>query len=64
MKIGKYLSGLAKLEIYYEVDKTCSLQYYINANFTGTWTPDTSIDPNSTLSYTRFVIFLHGCPLF
>ena len=64
MCITRHLCCTAKFGIFYKIDLSTGLEAHVDADFAGTWTQETSLDPNSVLSLTGFVILLFGRPLF
>ena len=45
------------------MDKSKGLEYYVDANWDGSWTQQSSHDPKLARSRTGFVIMFAGCPI-
>ena len=64
MYIATYLKYTVQISLFYNIDLSCRLEIYIDANFIGLWIKETLFDPNYVLSRSRFAIFLFRYLLF
>ena len=62
-RLGKYLSSTQSRGIVYEPNKSMGLECYVDADFSGAWTPETAHDANNVMSRTGFVIMYANCPI-
>ena len=64
MRIARYLKCTSKFGMFYQVNLNRGIEVYVDADFPGSWSNETALDPNYVLSRTGYVILLFGCPLF
>ena len=67
-KIVQYLIGTKRSNgeysgLLFNVDKTKSLEVYVDASFARDWNKTWSHEPSSVLSRTGYLIFYAGCPI-
>ena len=63
-RIGYYLLETIDKGLVYKVDKNKGLEYFVDTDFTGGWTPNDPLNPDNVLSRSRFVIMYAGIPIF
>ena len=62
-RICRYLLKHKNKGLVLKPDKTRGLECYVDADFAGSWTSNSSSDPLSCHSRTEFVITYAGCPI-
>ncbi len=62
-RIVRYLKGTADKGIIFSPDTSQGFQCFVDADFAGGFTPETSDDPVSVHSRTGYVIYFMGCPI-
>ena len=62
-RIGRYLLSTKTQGLILHPDKSRGLECHVDADFAGTWTKHSSMDPLSCHSRTGFVISYAGCPI-
>jgi len=62
-RIVRYLKGTNTQGFHLRPATERRLDCYVDADFTGNWTPATSHDPNSVKSRTGYVILFASCPV-
>jgi hypothetical protein len=62
-RIVRYLKGTPTQGLTLRPSEDKNLNCYVDADFTGNWTKDTSHDPNSVKSRTGYVICFANCPV-
>ena len=62
-RICRYLKRTKDRGLIMRPDKTKGLECFVDADWAGNWTPQTSHDPLSATSRTGFVITFAGCPI-
>jgi hypothetical protein len=62
-RIIRYLKGTKDQGIILTPNKEKGIQCYVDADFAGGYSTETSEDPVSVFSRTGFVIYYYGCPL-
>ena len=62
-RLGKYLASTQSRGIVYEPNKSMGLECFVDADFAGAWTPETTHDANNVMSRTGFVIMYANCPI-
>jgi hypothetical protein len=62
-RIIRYLKGTKDKGIILRPDQSKGVQCYVDADFAGGYSKETSDDPVSVFSRTGYVIFYFGCPL-
>ena len=58
MRIARYLRSTARFGTFYKIDLPRDIEVFVDADFAGTWTHETALDPNSVLSRTGYVMLL------
>ena len=64
MRIGRYLLAFRRCGIICCPNPGKGLEVYVDADFAGAWTKETSSDPSSVYSRTGFVIKYANCPVY
>jgi hypothetical protein len=62
-RIIRYLKGTQDKGIILNPDKEKGIQCYVDADFAGGYSTETSEDPVSVFSRTGYVIYYYGCPV-
>lgn len=62
-RIGRYLLKTRNRGLIFRPDSTRGLECFVDADFAGSWSDESSHDPLSTHSRTGFVIMYAGCPI-
>ena len=64
MRIARYLMTTTNFGIMNNADLSRGIEVFVDTDFAGLWTHETTLDPNSVLSQTGYVILIFSCPLF
>jgi hypothetical protein len=62
-RIIRYLKGTKDKGVILTPDETKGIQCYVDADFAGGYSSETSEDPVSVFSRTGYVIYYYGCPV-
>jgi hypothetical protein len=62
-RIIRYLKGTKNKGIILNPDQSKGIQCYVDADFAGGYSSETSDDPVSVFSQTGYVIYYYGCPV-
>ena len=63
-RIVKYLLATADRGVVFRLDKTCRVECYADADFSGNWSKHTSVnDPSTAKSRTGYIIKYANCPI-
>ena len=61
--IGKYLLGTRDRGIKFTPDKYRGIEYFVDADFSGSWDKADAGNSEYVLSRTGYIILIHGCPV-
>ncbi len=62
-RVVRYLKATATEGIIMKPDHSQGLTCYVDADFTGNWSPEQALDPRACLSRTGYIIFYANCPI-
>jgi hypothetical protein len=62
-RIVRYLKGTRDKEYVLRPTNTPTIDCFVDADFAGTWTPETSDNPSSVRSRSGYIITFAGCPI-
>lgn len=62
-RLVRYLKGTADKGIVFKPNQSAGIQCYVDADFAGGYSTETSDEPVSVFSRTGYVIFYMGCPI-